>query len=304
MIVKNRSGSTATQNYMYEKVKPDGLTIVYGPWNPVGQITRNRALRVRYDKVALIGGGGSTRITWGNKEAIPAPRELVKASKKRVLNYGGNRVTSNITLVTRLGLDVLGVNYKVTFGYTAPARLVAVPQNEIQLATGSINNWIPFIEPSIKKHGKALALFYYPRMADDGSFVRSKDTKDILMYLDVYKAIHGRDLPPPSPEWDVMKWLLRMGTLSQTMWAPPGTAKGALDDLRKGFWGTVKSKEYIDLYYSRYGAPLEFTSFETVSKLVNSIEDTDQNTRDFLKAYIVKGKTFKKIKRKKKKKRN
>ncbi len=303
VIAKNRAGGgTAAQNYMWEKAKPNGLQVVYGPWNPVGQITRSRALRVRYDKVAFIGGGGSTRVSWGNLEAIPSPAEITKASQKKIINYGGSRVTGSIDLLARLGLDLLGANYKVTFGYQQSASQIALPQNEIQMATASLNNWVAYIVPAIKRHKKGAALYYYPRLDENGTALRNKDAKDIPMYFDVYKSITGRAMPPDGPQWNAMKWLLRMGTLSQTLWGPPGIPKEAVADLRTGFWKTVKSKEFQDLYYSRYGAPLDFTDLQTVLKVVNSVEDADPEVRAFFKEYIKVGRSFKKIKRKKKKK--
>lgn len=301
IIAKNRpGGGTAAQNYMWEKAKPNGLQVVYGPWNPVGQITRNRALRARYDKVAMIGGGGSTRITWANTDYVPSPGKLVSASQRKGLNYGGSRVTGSIDLLARLGFDVLGVNYRVTFGYQQSASMRAMPQGEIQLATASLNNWIAYVVPSIERHKKAAALYYYPRLDAAGNAIRNKNTGKIPMYLDVYKATSGKAAPPASPEWNAMKWLLRMGTLSQTLWAPPGTPKEAVADLRTGFWKTVKSKEFLDLYYANYGAPMDYTDEKTVLSVVGSVEDASPEIRDFFKAYIKTGRTFKSIRKKRK----
>src|SRR3954454_9935279 len=47
-------GSTAT-NYLQERAASDGLTILYGPWDPLAQALGDQTLRVRYETFEYLG---------------------------------------------------------------------------------------------------------------------------------------------------------------------------------------------------------------------------------------------------------
>src|SRR5690348_10870161 len=51
IIVQNMPGAStyAPINYLAERAAPDGLTIVYNPYHPLGQAYAEASLRARYD---------------------------------------------------------------------------------------------------------------------------------------------------------------------------------------------------------------------------------------------------------------
>jgi tripartite-type tricarboxylate transporter receptor subunit TctC len=52
ILVQNMPGAggkTAT-NHVFERAAPDGLTMLYGPWDPLAQALGDQGLRARYEK--------------------------------------------------------------------------------------------------------------------------------------------------------------------------------------------------------------------------------------------------------------
>ena len=63
IIVKNLEGAggSTVLNYLYEKAKPDGLTVYYGPWNPLYVLDGGAAIRYLPEKFSIIGSGTGMR---------------------------------------------------------------------------------------------------------------------------------------------------------------------------------------------------------------------------------------------------
>jgi hypothetical protein len=86
IVVQNMpgaGGSTAT-NYLQERAAADGLTILYGPWDPLAQALGDQTLRVRYETFDYLGGTGDIRVNYARTDTAPggikAPRDIMKAN--------------------------------------------------------------------------------------------------------------------------------------------------------------------------------------------------------------------------------
>ena len=85
IIVQNMPGAggkTAT-NHVFERAAPDGLTMLYGPWDPLAQALGDQGLRARYEKFEFLGGTGDIRVIYARRDAVPGgiktPADIVKA---------------------------------------------------------------------------------------------------------------------------------------------------------------------------------------------------------------------------------
>src|SRR5262245_16399985 len=58
IIVQNMpgAGTILAQNYIFEKARPDGLTIGFNPFQYMAQLTGEAGIRFRYEDYAFIGG--------------------------------------------------------------------------------------------------------------------------------------------------------------------------------------------------------------------------------------------------------
>src|SRR5215470_19360317 len=85
VVVQNMpggGGSSAT-NYLNERAAPDGLTILYGPWDPLAQALGDQILRARYEDFDFLGGTGDIRVLYGRRDmvagGVKSPADIMKA---------------------------------------------------------------------------------------------------------------------------------------------------------------------------------------------------------------------------------
>src|SRR6476661_1344964 len=112
IVVQNMrggGGSTAT-NYLQERAAADGLTILYGPWDPLAQALGDQILRARYENFEYLGGTGDIRVNYARTDTAPGglktPRDIVKAED---VILGALNRTDISGLLPHLALQVLGV---------------------------------------------------------------------------------------------------------------------------------------------------------------------------------------------------
>src|SRR5262245_29025374 len=147
IIVQNMPGAStyAPLNFLSERAAPDGLTIVYNPYHPLGQAFGEGALRTRYDQFEFLSGMGDTRVNYMRADAVPggvkAPRDVMKAEN---LIVGANSIgiTDFSGVLASLSLTVLGVKHKVIGGYRGGADIfLALQRGEAQFHNTSIGTF-------------------------------------------------------------------------------------------------------------------------------------------------------------------
>ncbi|MDA0241495.1 MAG: hypothetical protein O3A84_15925, partial [Proteobacteria bacterium] len=83
IVVKNMpgGGGVKAQNFIYEKARPDGLTIYWGPVAMIGQLIKSPGVRAKYQEFEFIGGTGRTLVAYLRKASVPGyqePKDIVK----------------------------------------------------------------------------------------------------------------------------------------------------------------------------------------------------------------------------------
>src|SRR5262245_54770847 len=109
-------GKTAT-NHVFERAAPDGLTILYGPWDPLAQALGDQGLRARYEQFEFLGGTGDIRVVYGRRDmiagGIKSPADIMKAQS---VVLGSLNSTDISDLLPHLALRTLGVKHKLVVG--------------------------------------------------------------------------------------------------------------------------------------------------------------------------------------------
>src|SRR5690606_17675553 len=227
-------GGMQAVNFVYEKARPDGLTLAWGGFNPVGMATGTPGLRADFTKFAFIGAGasgGRVQITRNNVEPpLEKPADIMNV---KGLKQAGFRPTESLDIVGRLGLDVMGVEYTYVPGYRGAAKILpAMLQGEIDgMTTGSTSLRASF-GPQMVDQGKAIVLWYFPFFDEEGNPLDNDQFRENEPGLhEVYREVHGKD--PSGPHWDMLKWVQQVsGKTAHMMMAPPGTPDDIVQALR------------------------------------------------------------------------
>jgi len=302
MIVKNMTGGggTKAQNFMYERAKKDGLTIVYTPSAAQSQLLERTGIRYDYGKIEIIGAMvGAPVMAYARKDLVPGgmknPEDIVKA---KGIKIGGRRASSPLDMFARGALDTLGVKYNYVPGYKGGSRVSAcVRRNEVNMAGNGLDSWIARFAPSMMgDKACCIPLWYFQFRNADGTTSKST-TGGLRSFEDVYRSIHGK--APSGPFWEKFKFLISLrSAVTHLYMGPPGMNKQALSDLRAGFDKMIKDPEAMAKQKKVLHNVYRAVSRESASKAFKSISQIDRSMVKFWKAYVKAG-TKKKKKKKK-----
>ena len=272
IIVKNMPGGGFVKalNYTYERAKPDGMTVYWGPWKPSAVLSGQPGLRYIPEKFELIGTGGSYYITLIRTDVAPGIKNPIDVLKSPRFSVGGRSATLVIDVLGNLSMEMLGVKYRFVPGYRGMNKIrPAIAANEVQAVNSGHVGYHVFFKDNEIKSGKVTALWYHPVFDINGNPATSSAFPGVSSFVDVYRQVHGK--APSGPDWEAYKWYASVpASMSMSVFAPPGTPKAAVAALRKGHAATTRDKEYNASMTKRIGAPLRFISVEQGRQLLNS----------------------------------
>ena len=162
ILVQNMPGAggkTAT-NHVFERAAPDGLTMLYGPWDPLAQALGDQGLRARYEKFEFLGGTGDIRVVYGRRDmiagGIKSPADIAKAE---TVVLGSLNNTDISGLLPHLALRTLGVKHKLVVGYRGGNDVfLALQRGEVNVHSTSITTFRGRNAPFVKSGRDRLRL--------------------------------------------------------------------------------------------------------------------------------------------------
>ncbi len=290
VVIEAQTGAGGMQavNFVYEKARPDGLTLAWGGFNPVGMATGAQGLRADFTKFEFIGAGssgGRVQITrTGVNPPIKTPTDIMKVEG---LKQAGFRPTESLDIVGRLGFDVMGVKYRYVPGYQGAAKILpAMLQGEIDGMTTGITSLRTAFGPQMVDQGKALALWYFPFFDINGNPVKNADFRDDEPALhEVYKKVYGKD--PSGEHWEALKWMQTVsGKTSMTVVAPPKTPKDIVDTLRKAYEAAKADPQLSPALVKSTGSDMVYVTIPEGLKIMQMAQNPDPKIAKFLTDYI------------------
>jgi hypothetical protein len=278
IVVQNMPGASTYVpiNYLAERAAPDGLTIVYNPYHPLGQAYGEAALRTRYDQFAFLSGMGDTRVNYVRRDVVPggikAPRDIMKA-QNLVVGANSIGITDFSGVLASLSLSVLGIKHKMIGGYRGGSDIfLAMQRGEVQFHNTSIGTFRTR-SGSFIKSGEGLGISYLVPVAADGAFERNKYITEMPAYPDLYREVHGR--LPSGALWDAFNWFTNQtGEMTYVGLAPRGAPAASLAALRLGFERSAQDPEFIKESVKRNGIPYAYVSVakgEAILRALNSV---------------------------------
>lgn len=291
MIVENMpgSGNLLATNHVYEAVEPDGLTLVYGPWVPTAQALGLPELRADYSKFSFIGASSDIRVSYMRKDVPPGIEEPAEIANVETFNVGGNAPTDFVDLMSRMSLDLLGVDYNYVTGYQGGSDLyAAILRNEVQYANTSYGTLVTRSADFIAPEGDGIPVYYFCTRDASGEFVRKELEGDIPCFVDLYEEIHGE--PPSGQLWVTLDWFVELAAkVTFLALAPPGTPEEAVAALREGFYEAAADEELQQVFIERSGLPVDFVPVAEGPAALEVLANTSDEIKATLKEYVETG---------------
>jgi hypothetical protein len=288
IVVQNMpgAGGWGATNYLHERAAPDGLTILYGPWDPLAQALGDQGLRARYQDFDYLGGTGDIRVNYARTDAVPGgirfPRDIVRADG---VILGALNKSDISGLLPHLVLDVLGVRHKMVVGYRGGNDVfLAMQRGEVQFHSTSISTFRSRNDDFIRS-GQGIGIAYLVPVDPDGGYAQSPYVDEMPAFPDLYKEIHGR--MPSGPVWDALNWLTNQaGEMTFVGFAPRGTPAGAVAALRRGFEDASNDPDFVKETMTRNRVPFSYVGVERGEAKLRSLADVSPDVLTTLRAAI------------------
>ncbi len=273
LVVQNMTGAGTNTvfNYFAERATPDGLTIVYSSYQSLAQALGDPSLRARFEDFEFLGGGSDTRVGYMKSDAVPGgmkqPSDIVKAPSIITGTYSNTDFEGTLS---KLSLEALGLKYKAIIGYRGGADIfLAMQRNELNFHNTSLNSFRTRNAAFIRS-GEGMGVYYLATVNPDGSFERNPEITEMPAFPDLYKQIYGK--PPAGPQWDALNWLVsQTSELSYAAFAPKGTPKDVLAQLRAAFAQVQHDAEYEAQMIKASGLPFHFVDVERGQAIIRSL---------------------------------
>jgi hypothetical protein len=288
IVVQNMPGAggkTAT-NHVFERAAPDGLTILYGPWDPLAQALGDQGLRARYEKFEFLGGTGDIRVIYARRDAVPggmkAPADIARAEN---VTLGALNNTDIAGLLPHLALRVLGVKHRWIVGYRGGNDVfLAMQRGEIHMHSTSITTFRGRNAAFIKS-GEGIGIAYLVPVDAGGRYETSKFITEMPAFPDLHKEVHGK--LPSDDMWEALNWLTNQtGELTFVGLAPPGTKSEFVTILRKAYEAASNDPEFIKESTKRYGMPYSYIDVERGRGVFRSLADVQPGVLTTLRAAV------------------
>jgi len=287
IIVQNMPGAggkTAT-NHVFERAPPDGLNILYGPWDPLAQALGDQGLRARYEQFEFLGGTGDIRVLYARRDALPgglkSPADIVKAE---TVVLGSLNSTDISGLLPHLALRTLDIKHKLVVGYRGGNDVfLALQRGEVNVHSTSITTFRGRNAAFVKSDGIGIA--YLVPVDGNGRYETSKFITEMPAFPDLYKEVRGT--APSGPMWDALNWLTNQtGELTFVGLAPPATPSEPLAILRKAYDAASNDPEFIAESTKRFGMPYTYIDVERGRGVFRSLADVQGGVLTTLRAAI------------------
>jgi tripartite-type tricarboxylate transporter receptor subunit TctC len=248
MVIKNIAGAGGVKgmNFLAEKSKPNGLTVLWGTSQQMAQLLKLRGVRFDLSKLTVIGAGSSSYVTLARSDFPPGLKKAEDLLKVKKMIVGGRGTTDGLGLWARLPMQILGIDYRYVPGYRGQPKMnAAIRAKEIGLLSTGSTGYFAFYENTILKSGEGTALYYHSTLGPDGKFSNpGVFPKSLKHFSDFYKDTHGGKTPS-GPLWEAYKWLSKFNSRPFGMYTLKATPPDRIAALRGAFKKNLTDPDFL-----------------------------------------------------------
>jgi hypothetical protein len=231
----------------------------------------------------LVGALMSPNMTFARTDRLKKAQDLVEV---RGLKFGGQAPAHRFSILGRLGLDILGVEYRNVSGFRGAIDVFnAVRRKEVDIQTAPLNFYRFTVEPNAGRNGDVIPLWYNPLIDDKGAVIPMPGAGDIPSFEDFYRSVKGAE--PSGELYDVYRWLLpKINGIVYAAVLPPDSPQEALQLLRDSFDVVTQDKDYLAEEMKMFGFNLPVVNAEQGTSIIGDMANAPDHIRTFLEHYI------------------
>lgn len=290
MVVKNIPGGAGSRvwNLAWDKTNPNDLEIFFSPVSGTAVIVREEGLRADLSQLPLIGALTSPNMTYARTERLAKAEELPAVEG---LTFGGQGPAHRFSVLGRLTLDILGVDYLSVTGFSGSSDVFnALRRKEVDIQTAPLNFYRFTVEPSVVKDGEVIPLWYNPIIDDTGEIVPLPAAGNIPSFIEYYESVKGE--APGGELFEMYTWLLpNINGIVYAAFLPRGSTADASQILTESFARVTQDAAYRAEEERMFGFNLQVVSAAQGAKILDDMANAPDNIRLLLDAYIQEGRS-------------
>jgi len=290
MVVKNIPGGAGSRvwNLAWDKTNPNDLEIFFSPVSGTAVIVREEGLRADLSQLPLIGALTSPNMTFARTERLATAEDLPAVEG---LTFGGQGPAHRFSVLGRLTLDILGVDYLSVTGFSGSSDVFnALRRKEVDIQTAPLNFYRFTVEPSVVKNGEVIPLWYNPIVDDTGEIVPLPAAGNIPSFIEYYESVKGE--APAGELFEMYKWLLpNVNGIVYAAFLPRGSMADASQILTESFARVTQDEAYRAEEEKMFGFNLQVVGSAQGAKILDDMANAPDNIRLLLDAYIQEGRS-------------
>ncbi len=296
VIVNNMPGASGLNAHLHVLLKApnDGTTVYYGPRSSLGELLELPGFSFKYSQFTPLGGvqiGGL--VVYVRTDAVPGgvsgPQDIIATE---ALRFGGMPPEHGRMIVSTMGLDLIGVNYRYIAGYPSSGNIrAAIISGEVNAATDAAHAYLNQVVPVLVDEGLALPIFSMPMLNSDGELVQNAMVPGVPSLPDLYESLNGE--APSGIIWDSITTLLELDqTMQHVFLGPPGMDQAAAETFRSGLakaMASVEFREEAQHILSYVPGPV---GYERQAEILGATANVSPEVLEFIKAHIEKNSRY------------
>jgi hypothetical protein len=285
MVVKNVPGGGGSRvwNLAWDKKSSNDLEIYFSPVSGTAVIVREQWLRADLSKLPLIGALGSPNMTFARTEHLAHAEDLPNVAG---LKFGGQGPAHRFSVLGRLTLDILGVDFISVTGFSGASDVFnALRRKEVDIQTAPLNFYRFTVEPNVVRNGEVIPLWYNPVIDERGEIVPLSAAGDIPSFIEYHESVKGA--APAGELYDLYRWLLpNINGIVYAAFLPRGSMPENFKILTDSFALVTQDEAYRAEEMKMFGFNSPVISAEQGAKNLDDMENAPENMRQLLDQYI------------------
>ncbi|MDP4594589.1 MAG: tripartite tricarboxylate transporter substrate-binding protein [Beijerinckiaceae bacterium] len=278
-------GSTTGANFFAQRSRPDGLTILgTSASTQFPYLLGDKKVRYQYKDWKIVLASPTGGVVYVSPAlGIKTTKDLAKLKGQKLL-YGSQGATS-LDLVPLLSFQMMGLNVKPVFGMRGrgPARL-AFERGELNLDYQTTSAYLANVMPLVKE-GKAIPLFSWGALDDNGKLVRDPTVPDLPHFVEAFEAMNGKK--PTGDSWNAWRAFFTAGFATQKMlFLPKGTKQDIVDAYVGAFKKIFADPAFQKASTKRLGVYPQVTGKPAQIALKEAI-DVDPKALTYVRSWLV-----------------
>ncbi|MEE8306516.1 MAG: hypothetical protein V3R81_04580, partial [Gammaproteobacteria bacterium] len=202
------------------------------------------------------------------------------------LKFGGQGPAHRFSVLGRLTLDILGVDFVSVTGFSGASDVFnAVRRKEVDIQTAPLNFYRFKVEPNVVKNGEVIPLWYNPVIDEQGEVVPLTAAGEIPSFIEYHEAVKGT--APAGELYDLYRWLLpNINGIVYAAFLPGGSTPENTKILTDSFARVTQDEAYRAAEMKMFGFNSPVVSSEHGAKVLDDMANAPENMRQLLDAYI------------------